>query len=136
MLGVLAAPLPSFSSPRLRRRVAPRAPGPAPPAHPRAQPLHARRAAPLAMQPRRSAAAAASASRTPSEQQPASRDAAAGLEADADDDPVPQLVVFDLDACLWSPEMFQLCVRCACCFALRCGVSCVRAWLCERTQGC
>ncbi len=135
MLGVLPSTPPAVST-RLRHRAALRTPAPAPTARAHAQPLHARRAAPLAMQQRRNAAAAASASRTPSEQQPASSDAAAGLEADADDDPVPQLVVFDLDACLWSPEMFQLCVRCACCFALRCGVSCVRAWLCERTQGC
>ena len=27
----------------------------------------------------------------------------------ADDDAVPELIVFDCDACLWSPEMFQLC---------------------------
>jgi hypothetical protein len=26
----------------------------------------------------------------------------------ADDDAVPELIVFDCDACLWSPEMFQL----------------------------
>jgi hypothetical protein len=43
-------------------------------------------------------------------------DAGAGSSSggDADDDAndaVPALVVFDLDACLWSPEMFQLCVR-------------------------
>ena len=34
--------------------------------------------------------------------------ALSGIEGEAGDKPVPELVVFDLDMCTWSPEMFSL----------------------------
>jgi hypothetical protein len=34
--------------------------------------------------------------------------AAAHVAASNDDGPVPSLIVFDLDACVWLPEMYQL----------------------------
>jgi len=42
---------------------------------------------------------------------PARSAASAPLFGLADDDAVPELIVFDCDACLWSPEMFQLCAH-------------------------